>query len=69
MEPSLTRAGELCWAPVLFCRPADMTESTVTLKNAAGETRGERLTWTESAPYSESRRVPDYAMLRENGRV
>lgn len=69
MEPSLTRAGELCWAPVLFCRPADMTESTVTLKNAAGETRSERLTWTESEPYSESMRVPDYNLLRENGIV
>ena len=69
MEPALTRAGELCWAPVLFCRPADMGESAVTLKNAAGETMSERLVWTESEAYSESTRVPDYNLLRENGVV
>ena len=40
MEPSLTRAGELCWAPVLFCRPADMTESTVTLKKDVYKRQG-----------------------------
>ena len=69
MEPALTRAGELCWAPVLFCRPADMGESAVTLKNAAGETMSERLVWTESGAYSESTRVPDYSLLEENGIV
>ena len=69
MEPALTRAGELCWAPVLFCRPADMSESAVTLKNAAGETMSERLVWTESEAYSESTRVPDYNLLEENGIV
>ena len=69
MEPALARAGELCWAPVLFCRPADMSESAVTLKNAAGETMSERLVWTESEAYSESTRVPDYNLLRENGVV
>lgn len=69
MEPALARSGELCWAPVLFCRPADMSESAVTLKNAAGETMSERLVWTESEAYSESTRVPDYNLLRENGVV
>ena len=69
MEPALTRAGELGWAPVLFCRPADMSESAVTLKNAAGETMSERLVWTESEAYSESTRVPDYNLLEENGIV
>ena len=31
--------------------------------------RSERLTWTVSEPYSESMRVPDYNLLRENGIV
>lgn len=69
MERSLTRSGELCWAPVLFCRSADAAESAVTLRNAAGETMSERLVWTESEAHSESMRVPDYNLLRENGIV
>lgn len=69
MEQTLLRTGELCWAPVLFCRPADVSSSAVRLVNDAGEERSETLTWTESEAYSESMRDPDYNLLEENGIV
>ena len=69
MEEMLLRSGELCWAPVLFCRPGDVAASSVTLRNDAGETLTEPLTWTESQAYSQSVREPDYHLLRENGIV
>lgn len=71
MAPSLLRSGELCYAPVLFCVKSDMTQnSTLTLKNAAGETKKQTLVWVESAPYKtyeNERCVPDYKLLEENG--
>lgn len=67
MEPSLTAAGELVYAPVLFCTVSTMKNSTLTLKNAAGETKTQTLSWKLSVPYGESFRTPEFELLEQQG--
>jgi hypothetical protein len=49
MEYTLTPSGEIVYSPVLFCLPQDMTQSTVTLKNTAGETAEVMLIWAPAS--------------------
>ena len=65
MEVSLTAAGELVYAPVLFCTVATVKNSTLTLKNAAGETKTQTLSWKLSVPYGESFRTPEFELLEQ----
>lgn len=68
MEYTLTPSGEIVYSPVLFCLPQDMTQSTVTLKNTAGETAEVLLIWAPAQPLAdESYHQPDFKLLEENG--
>ncbi len=67
MEPSLTAAGELVYAPVLFCTASTMKNSSVTLKNAAGKTQSQALSWKLSVAYGDYCRTPEFELLEEQG--
>lgn len=67
MACRLTAEGDIVYSPVLFCLPAEMHSSTVVLKNEAGKTTEETLSWVLSQPYGESYRTPDFKLLEENG--
>lgn len=67
MACRLTAEGDIVYSPVLFCLPAEMHSSTVVLKNEAGKTIEETLSWVMSQPYGESYRTPDFKLLEENG--
>lgn len=67
IEPSLTGDGELLYSPVLFCTLAEMKDSTMTLKNTAGQKQEVALNWILSEPFAQSYHTPDYKLLEENG--
>lgn len=68
MEYTLTPSGEIVYSPVLFCLPQDMTQSTVTLKNTAGETAEVLMIWAPAQPLAdEPYHQPDFKLLEENG--
>jgi len=67
MEPTLTQRGALVYSPVLFCPAPQMSNSTVTLQNAADQTKVQNLTWRLSEEYAFSYRYPDFRLLEENG--
>lgn len=67
MEPTMTQSGALAYSPVLFCPAPQMSNSTVTLQNAADQTKVQNLTWRLSEEYAFSYRYPDFRLLEENG--
>ena len=67
MDYRLTTEREIVYSPVLFCFAKEMENGTVTLKNAAGETREETLNWKLTQPFGLPYRTPDFKLLEENG--
>ena len=51
MERTLTADGEIVYSPVLLCPVPDVTDCTVTLKNDAGATKTEQISWIRNESY------------------
>ena len=51
MERTLTAEGEIVYSPVLLCPVPEVKNCTVTLKNSAGITRTESITWIRNESY------------------
>ena len=67
IRPTLTEDGELVYAPVLFVPLTEVGSCTLTYQNAAGRTKTETATWTQSRAYAGTLLRPDAKSFRENG--
>ncbi len=67
IRPTLTEDGELVYAPVLFVPLTEVGSCTLTYQNAAGRTKTETATWTQSRAYAGTLLRPDVKSFRENG--
>ena len=67
IRPTLTEDGELVYAPVLFVPLTEVGSCTLTYQNAAGKTKTETATWTQSRAYAGTLLRPDVKSFRENG--
>lgn len=67
IRPTLTEDGELVYAPVLFVPLTEVGSCTLTYQNAAGKTKTETATWTQSRAYAGTLLRPDAKSFRENG--
>jgi len=69
MEPTLTENGALVWSPVLLCPAAEVTDSTVTLKDETGREQTQKLVWRQSGAHAAPETGTDFRLLREDGLV
>jgi len=69
MEYALTAAGEVVYAPVLFCPAPEMKNSTVVLQNAEGRTMIQPLNWQLSRDRGVDNYDADFTLLEEQGIV